>query len=87
MQNIELKPCPFCGSSEAYVTNPKVGDYFPIGLNEVALLASKKVVCFECGMGVVFGFAKKSPNLISDEEAEMMQKETAEAWNRRADNE
>ena len=82
----ELKPCPFCGSNEVFVVNPKMGGYFPIGMNSVVLLGVKKVLCLNCGMGAEFGFAQKSANSLTEEEADQLAREAAEAWNRRADN-
>lgn len=82
----ELKPCPFCGSNEVFVANPKNGEYAPIGMKAVALLGVKKVLCLNCGMGVNFGFAQKSANWLTEEEADQLGREAAEAWNRRADN-
>ena len=81
----ELKPCPFCGSNEVFVVNPKNGGDFPIGLNSVALLGVKEVLCPNCGTGVRFGFAQKSANSLTKEEADQLAREAAESWNRRAD--
>ena len=81
---LELEPCPFCGSNEVFVVNPKNGEYFPIGLNSVALLGVKEVLCPNCETGVRFGFAQKSANSLTEKEADQLAREAAEAWNRRA---
>lgn len=76
----ELKPCPFCGG-KAFIPNVKLQKMEPVFPTD-----RMEVLCFTCGMGVVFGYGRKSVNIMTDDDVEKHIKETTEAWNRRADN-
>lgn len=80
MAEIDLKPCPFCGG-EVFIPNVKLQKQ-----ETIFPTARMEVVCCGCGMGAVFGYGRKSVNIMTDDDVEKHIKETAEAWNRRADN-
>lgn len=73
-ENIELKPCPFCGgeaSTKVAVIHGTVADHIIF-----------KIYCYECKI-------ERYVNIQSGsifEEAEKAKQDVIEAWNRRIDN-
>lgn len=78
----ELKPCPFCGSTDVFIVNMKIPDY-----TSVLPLPPQEVICSNCGMGVVFCYANKSRKLLTEDEIKELNEKTAKLWNRRVNNE
>ena len=78
----KLKPCPFCGGIDAFVTNIR-----QIDKTSLWPFAERSVCCPDCGMSVTFGYEMKSPQALTDEEAEAANRQTIAEWNRRADDE
>ena len=76
----KLKPCPFCGSEDVIVTNPKLEDVF-----SNFPLAPEEVLCSNCGAGITFCYSQKSKNLLTDKDIEEMYADTVRRWNQRAE--
>lgn len=77
----KLKPCPFCGSKDVFIQNPRIEDIFSSVKN-----ASMVVICPECGVGVgfgMFGVYGKAYDDLSDEDVERINEICANGWNRR----
>lgn len=78
----KLKPCPFCGSNDAFICNIRMPD-----LTSTFPFAKRSVLCPNCGMGVTFGYELKTPNGLTDEEVREANKLTEMEWNRRGNDE
>lgn len=82
MAEIELKPCPFCGSKEVHVCNPRLRDVFSNVSNP-----KMEVICFECGVSLECGLYLRAPyDKLTDEQVREIEEECAKHWNRRANN-
>jgi hypothetical protein len=82
MAEIELKPCPFCGSKEVHVSNPRLRDVFLSVSNP-----RMAVICFECGAALDCGLYLKAPyDKLTDEHIREIEEFCARLWNRRTNN-
>lgn len=82
MDEIELKPCPFCGSVKLKIDNKqKLGEYDAISMHRLTYV-TYSVRCNVCHArgGCVSGTIKFPPC-----EKNELKKKAAEAWNRRAE--
>lgn len=79
MEEIRLKPCPFCGGKAIYNTTNNVSDHYCVGFDF-------EVGCEDCGM-VLPGRYKLRFTLSEDGEPNILNDErsvAAEKWNKRA---
>lgn len=76
---MELKSCPFCGSKEVFVQNPRLRNFFSIAVTTMS------VVCAGCGIVLDCGDYMEDPDKLTDKQVEEIEKLCAEKWNRRAD--
>ena len=76
MNEIELKPCPFCGSTDIYETYSQEHAYDT---------RRPEIFCNTCKS--IFSVEDDSPYMNCDEDFKYRKEKTKEAWNRRASDE
>ena len=69
----ELKPCPFCGSTDIYETYTE----------EYSGTKNPEIFCNTCK--VIFAIENDSPYMNCEEDFKYREAKTREAWNRRAE--
>ena len=78
MAEVKLKPCPFCGSEDVMVMNPRVRNMF-----EVLNNAQCKILCCDCEVSFDFGTYEKAYNELTDEDVEIITNNAVSNWNKR----
>lgn len=79
-RNIEsIKPCPFCGSKDVFVMNPRLN-------NPSSILSNPRmeVICSNCGISMSPGFYGAQCDSLTDEQVDEIRHICVNAWNRRA---